>query len=73
MEPYRVLIDRYVYENRNRDFDKDMKYGLVDVLNQRIVLDRETFVSNAVATSVKSCIDCLNTKDTTKLKLYYMV
>lgn len=73
MEPYRVLIDRYVYENRNKEFDKDMKYGLVDVLNQRIVLDRETFVSNAVATSVKSCIDSLNTKDTTKLKLYYMV
>ena len=33
MEPFRVIIDNFVYYNKNRKFDTEYKYDLVNLLN----------------------------------------
>lgn len=35
MEPFRVIIDSYVYDNIDKDFDKDFKIGLINILNDK--------------------------------------
>lgn len=73
MEPFRVIIDEYVYKNNNRIFDKNYKYDLVNLFNKKIVMDNETYLNNAIALSVKSVIDGLNVENTKLLKLYEFV
>lgn len=70
IEPFRVLIDEFVYLNQNRIFDKEYKYDLVNLLNKAINLEKNTTLINAVCISVKSIIDALNNADLSNLKLY---
>ncbi|MDY3122498.1 type II CRISPR-associated endonuclease Cas1 [Suipraeoptans intestinalis] len=39
MEPFRVLVDRKVYEMNPTEFDKDEKHAVWTLLDQRILLD----------------------------------
>lgn len=36
MEPFRVIIDQYVFENKERIFDSDYKRDLVQILNKNV-------------------------------------
>ncbi len=49
MEPFRVIIDEYVYENRERIFDSDYKRDLVQLLNKNInYCDKNMILTNAI-------------------------
>ena len=49
MEPFRVIIDEYVYENRERMFDSDYKRDLVQLLNKNInYCDKNMILTNAI-------------------------
>lgn len=39
MEPFRILADRVVWEKQGAEFDKQMRYALVDVLNRTVEID----------------------------------
>lgn len=70
IEPFRVVIDEYVYNNAARQFDKEYKYDLVNLLNKNVTLDCNMTLLNTISVSVKSIIDSLNNQDLTGLKLY---
>ena len=49
MEPYRVLVDRYVYSHPNESFGVEEKHAIWGILNQEVVIDgRRQTVLNAL-------------------------
>ncbi len=71
MEPFRILIDRCVYDMKPQKLDHDEKVILVNVLNQEVVIDgRRQYVSNAVKIYVKSIFDAINEKDVSLMRFY---
>lgn len=68
MEPFRPLVDKVVYENKNFILDKEFKYRLINVLNDKIYLDgNEYYVSNAIQTYIKNVFKVLENGDFEKL------
>ena len=60
IEPFRPLIDEIVYENRSNEFNKEFKYKLINVLNDKITIDgKEQYVSNAIAIFIQSVFNTL--------------
>lgn len=70
IEPFRVIIDEYVYLNKDVNFDKNYKFAVVDLLNKEVILDNKCTLINAIKISVKSIIDALNGEPTEVLKLF---
>ena len=70
IEPFRIIVDEYVYLNKDRVFDSDYKHDLVNILNKKVNLGCERYLHNAIAASVKSVIDSLDENDVSLLKLY---
>lgn len=49
MEPFRVIVDWYVYNNRERMFNQEYKYDLINLLNLKVEMnDKELYLSNAI-------------------------
>lgn len=64
MEPFRPIVDDIVYQNRNFDFNKDFKYKLVNILNEKVKVNQcEYFVSNAISMYVNSVLKALDTEN----------
>lgn len=61
MEIFRPVVDKLVYENRYFEFDKDFKYKLINVLNEKVLIeDSEYYLANAISlylTSIFKAID----------------
>lgn len=71
MEPFRILIDQIVIENKEKEFDKSYKYKLIDVMNNKIQIGgREYFVSNAIPIYVKSVFEAIEEADASKVLNY---
>ena len=47
MEPFRVIVDWYVYNNRERMFNQEYKYDLINLLNLKVEMIKERRI-NAV-------------------------
>ncbi|MEG1141567.1 MAG: type II CRISPR-associated endonuclease Cas1 [Clostridia bacterium] len=71
MEPFRPLIDAIVFKSKNKIFDKDYRYDLINLLNMKIKIDdKEQYVSNAIKLYVQSVVDAIEKEDS-KLVLKY--
>ena len=71
MEPFRPLIDEIVYNNMNFKFDKKQKYKLIDVLNNKVKIDKkEQYVGNAIPIYIQSVFDALENKKESKIINY---
>lgn len=70
IEPFRVIVDEYVFEQGNRAFDKDYKFDLVGLLNKRVRLDREYSLHDAIGVYVKNVTDSLDRGRSDTLLLY---
>lgn len=70
IEPFRVIVDEYVFEQGNREFDKDYKFDLVGLLNKRVRLDREYSLHDAIGVYVKNVTDSLDRGRSDTLLLY---
>ena len=58
MEPFRVIIDRYVYDNLERDFDVNYKLDLVNLFNQRFRYNNKMYVlKDIIEMYVKNTLD----------------
>lgn len=63
MEIFRPVVDKIVYENRNFTFDKDFKYKLIDVLNEKVFIDgSEYYLSNAIPIYLNSVFKAMEDK-----------
>lgn len=59
MEPFRVLVDKIVYENKdNAFFTSDTKKLLIKVMNERVkIANKEEFLNNAIDKCIDSVIN----------------
>lgn len=54
MEPFRSVVDYYVYNNVQEQFDSEYKYKLVDLLNMKVIFEeKEYYLSNVIQLYVK--------------------
>lgn len=71
MEPFRILIDRTVYEMKPQIFEHPDKMILVNVLNSEIIIDaKHSTVSNAIKIYTKSVFDAINEQDISLIRFY---
>lgn len=71
MEPFRILVDRYVYTNQFTGFAVDEKHKMLEVLELEIGINntRQIF-SNGIKIYVKSIFDAINEKDLSLIAFY---
>ena len=70
MEPFRVLIDRQVYELELSDFGRSEKYKILEFLSMQVRIDgSRQSVSNAIKIYTNSIFDALNEENTDKMRL----
>ncbi|MBW6409668.1 type II CRISPR-associated endonuclease Cas1 [Clostridium weizhouense] len=63
MEIFRPVVDKVVYENRNFNFDREFKYKLINVLNEKICIDKsEYYLSNGISLYLKSVFKAIEDK-----------
>lgn len=71
MEPYRPLIDSYVYQMELDVFESDEKYQIVDLLNKSVYIDnKKQTVSNSIKIYCKSIFDALDQGDLSSVRFY---
>lgn len=71
MEPFRIIVDRMVYEMNPVDFEKEEKHYMVGVLEKKVVIDgQKQFLQNALKIYTKSVLDAINDKDSSAIKFY---
>ncbi len=60
MEPFRPLVDKFVFENISTQFETDEKHMVIRFLEQEVLIhDRKEYFINAVGIYVKSVLDFL--------------
>lgn len=69
MEPFRIFIDRKVFEMQPEKLEHKEKMELVNLINQEVQIDgRKNYLSNAIKIYCKSVFDAVNDKDISVLK-----
>ena len=60
MEPFRPIVDEFVFNNRHLALDSEYKTDLVNLLNKTVEFEQQNqFVSNAIALYLKSFFDAI--------------
>lgn len=71
MEPFRIIVDRTVYDMMPTKFEKYEKHSLWRILEQTVVIEEQhQSVSNAMKIYTKSVLDAINDNDLSKIKYY---
>lgn len=71
MEPYRVLVDRIVYQNEFTKFETEEKHAVLEVLKNEVVINHSRQVlPNAIKIYVKSVFDALLYEDAEQVAFY---
>ncbi len=71
MEPFRILVDRKVYEMKPEKFEKEEKLRLVNILNHEVTIDgKRNYVVNAIKIYCKSVFDAINDNDVSLIRFY---
>jgi CRISPR-associated endonuclease Cas1 subtype II len=71
MEPYRVLVDRFVYSKQYRKFETEEKHDLVNLLTDMVKIgDNTQYIDNAINIYCHSVFEALNDRDPSLIKHY---
>lgn len=71
MEPFRILVDKEVFNMDMDEFRHEEKMQLVNILNQEIQVDgKNQYVNNAIKIYCKSIFDALNENDSSLIRFY---
>lgn len=71
MEPFRILVDRKVYDLDITEFTKDVRYELVNVLNSEVIIaGTKQTVLNAIDIYVRSVMAAVTENDLSLLQFY---
>ena len=71
MEPFRILVDKKVYEMKPMKFEREEKMQLVNILNQEVkIVGQRNYVTNAIKIYVRSVFDALNEGDSALIRFY---
>ena len=71
MEPFRVIVDRFVYEKEPSVFEKEEKHDMWHILDKYVTIDgNQQNLSNAIKIYTRSVFDALNDSDVSQIKFY---
>ncbi len=71
MEPYRILIDRFVHEKKYCKFESEEKHEIICVLKETVIIDEnKQYIDNAIKIYSRSVFDALNDRDPSLIKHY---
>lgn len=71
MEPFRIIIDRWVYKNTPTVFGKDEKHTIATLLNTSVIINEsEQYLSNAIRIYCRSVFEALNDNDSSEISFY---
>lgn len=71
MEPFRVIVDRYVYASSFTEFSVNEKHLMLEILQQEIGINNtRQFFSNGIKIYVRSIFDAINEKDMSLIMFY---
>ena len=72
MEPFRIVVDRIVYELNSKIFDSDLKHKLIySLLNYTIFIDgKEEYFVNGIKVYCRSVLKALNSNDISQICFY---
>lgn len=71
MEPFRPLVDRYVYNMKPDIFEIEEKHRMIAMMQQEVFIDGKLEnISNAIKIYVRSVFEALNDKDVSLIKFY---
>lgn len=74
IEPFRVIVDEFVFRSKDRVFDSDYKHDLINLLNIQISTDeKNVYLHNAISYYVKSTIDALDNDNLSLLRLFKFI
>lgn len=60
MEPFRIIIDNFVYYNQDREFDSSYKLDIVNIFNSKFNYGNKKYIlKDIIKMFVKNVIDCL--------------
>lgn len=71
MEPFRILIDKCVYEMNPSKFEQEEKHQLVNILNKEVMIDgKHSYVNNAIKIYCRSIFEAINQNDISLIRFY---
>ncbi len=71
MEPFRIIVDKFVYENIFEEFGTEEKHIILKMLQQEVGIDNsKQVILNALRIYVKSVFEALNEKDVSNILFY---
>ena len=71
MEPFRILVDKKVYEMALESFEHKEKMEILSILSKQVMIDgKKNYVDNAIKIYCRSLFDALNEKDLSMVKMY---
>lgn len=71
MEPFRIIVDRFVYDFKPEIFDRNEKHSLWHILEQSVRIDNSfRSVSDAIKIYTRSVFDAVNDGDASQIKNY---
>ena len=71
MEPYRPIIDRFVFEMNPVQFEKEEKHQMITILNKEVFVDgKKELLGKSVKIYTRSVFDALNDQDISLIKFY---
>ena len=71
MEPFRVLVDRKVVEQKFVKFETEEKHILIDLLNQSVIIDgNQQYIMNAIKIYCRSVFDAISDFDMSQIRFY---
>lgn len=69
IEPWRIMVDKKVYADMYKVFDKERKMELLDIINNFVIIDnRKVRVNQAIDIYIRSVFDALNNRDIALLR-----
>lgn len=72
MEPFRVIIDSFVYYNQDRPFESSYKLDIVNIFNNKYKYNEKLYtLKDILRIYVKNTLDCLNSEIEYKGFSYY--
>ena len=71
MEPFRVIIDNFVYFNKTREFNKDYKLDLINIFNNYFKYKNKKYVlKDVIKLYVKDTLNSISNIDDYKEFIY---
>lgn len=70
IEPFRVIVDDFVYFNAHSVFDTDLKKELIKLMTSKVFYGKEYYLADAISLFVRNVTEVVSCGDISRLKLY---